>query len=234
MHVRLTFEGGILLYLPPVALLQLPLDILVATVEVLLPLYLVKAEDEVEAKLLVDVGDTSRFTTHSLHAEEEVEVELIADVSDASRFTPRSLHVWIRGCDPSPRRLLYGEPFLRPRVYVGSARAREESVGGGELSPRTRLVTLIASLDNCLLSMDPSAEGPSDGMVDLMWPPLLPKLSFHFDGFLAMVGVGGTTPLGSDGLGRTGSISHAPSEDLEVPLVSLAKASARVSRARST
>lgn len=209
MHVRLEFEGGILLYLPPVALLQLPLDILVATVEVLLPLYLVKAEDEVEAKLLVDVGDTSRFT-------------------------PRSLHVWIRGCDPSPRRLLYGEPFLRPRVYVGSARAREESVGGGELSPRTRLVTLIASLDNCLLSMDPSAEGPSDGMVDLMWPPLLPKLSFHFDGFLAMVGVGGTTSLGSDGLGRTGSISHAPSEDLEVPLVSLAKASARVSRARST
>ena len=76
------------------------------------------------------------------------------------------------------------------------------------------------------------------GTVGLRSPLLLPKLSFHFDGFLVTVGVGGTASLGMGGTGTSEvSMTYPFPEILEVLLISLARvceASARVSRVRST
>ena len=190
---------------------------------------------------------------------------LLVDVGDTPRFSTLSAHFSIWDCDPAPPVLPYGEFFLRPRVYVESSRGcagcvgpwrtdgcclagEREDLGGGGPNPKTRFVTLLAVLDICLPSMvtGSSTAGLGVGTVGVRSPLLLPKLSFHFDGFLVTVGVDGTASLGMGGTGGTGvvetersegSMMYPLAETLEVLLISLAKdceASARVSRVRST
>jgi hypothetical protein len=129
-------------------------------------------------------------------------------------------------------------------VGVCCLSGEREDLGGGGLNPKTRFVTLLAVLDICLPSTvtDSSTAGLGAGTVGLRSPLLLPKVSFHFDGFLVTVGVGGTASLGMGGTVERGersegSMTYPLPEILEVLLISLARvceASARVSRVKST
>ena len=269
-HVRLTFGGGRLpfrwsyrplltLYLLPFAFLQLPPEMFVATVEELLLLYLVNAEDEVVALLMLFVVlmlDLQLLLAIELALEARY-LPLLVDVGDTPRFSTLSAHLSMWDCDPVTLLLPYGEFFLRPRVYVESSKGcrgcvgpwrtevcclegDREDLGGGGLNPKTRFVTLLAVLDICLPSTvtDSSTAGLGVGTMGLRSPLLLPKVSFHFDGFLVTVGVGGTASLGIGGTGISeGPMTYPLPEILEVLLISLAsvcEASARVSRVRST
>jgi hypothetical protein len=62
-------------------------------------------------------------------------------------------------------------------------------------------------------------------------------MSFHLDGFLVTVGVGGTASLGMGGTGGAESITYPlpeTFEDLLISLASVCEASARVERVWST
>ena len=246
-----------MLCLLPFAFLQLPLDILVATVDALLLLYFVKAKDEVFGLLVLFVVlmlDLQLLLAIEL-ALEAGYFPLLVDVGETPRFSTLSAHFSIWDCDPAPPLLPYGEFFLRPRVCINSSKgcvvcvgpwrmefrcfAEGEGFGGGEVNPSTRLVTLLAVLDICLPSTvtGSSAAGEGAEMVGVRSPLFLPMISFHLDGFLVMVGVGGTGSLGMGGTGGTGSVTYPLPEALEDLLISLARvceASARVSRVRST
>jgi hypothetical protein len=117
MHVRFTFGGNAPLYSLFLAFCQLPLDKLVATVEVLLLLYLVNAEDEL-LTLLVLFAVLMLDLQLLLANELVLGVKLLVDVGDTPRFPTLSVHSSTRACDPSSQWSLYGGLFLRPRVYV--------------------------------------------------------------------------------------------------------------------
>lgn len=213
-----------MLYLLPFAFLQLPLDMLVATVEALLLLYFVKAEDEVFGLLVLFVVlilDLQLLLAIELALEARY-LPLLVDVGETPRFSTLSAHFSIWDCDPGPPLLPYGKFFLRPRVKVESSKGWADSMGplrrevrcvadfgGGAPNPRTRLVTLLAVLDICLPSTetDSSAAVEGAGTVGLRSPLLFPMISFHLDGFLVMVGVGVTESLGMGGTGGTGSVT---------------------------
>jgi hypothetical protein len=106
------------LYLLPFAFLQLPLERLVATVEELLLLCFVNAEDEVVALLILFVVlmlDLQLLLVIEL-ALEPGYLPLLVDVGDAPRLSTLSAHFSIWDCDPAPPLLPYGESFLRPRM----------------------------------------------------------------------------------------------------------------------
>jgi hypothetical protein len=247
-----------MLYLLPFVFLQLPLDMVVATVEALLLLYFVKAEDEVFGLLVLFVVlmlDLQLLLAIELALEAKY-LPLLVDVGETPRFSTLSAHFSIWDCDPAPPLLPYGEFLLRPRVNAESSKGcvgcmglrrmgvrslggEREGFGVGGFNPRTRFVTLLAVLDICLPSMvtESSAAGEGAETVGLRSPLPLPMMSFHFDGFLVMVGAGGTESLGMGGTGGIGSITYPLLETLEDLLISLAKdceASARVSRVWST
>jgi hypothetical protein len=245
-----------MLYLLPFVFLQLPLDILVATVEALLLGYLVNAEDEVFGLLILFVVlmlDLQLLLAMELALEARY-LPLLVDVGDTPRLSTLSAHLSM--CDPVPPLLPYGEFFLRPLMYVESSKGctvcvgslqpegclagEREGLGSGGPNPRTRLVTLHAVFDICLLPstvIGSSTGGLGAGMVGLRSPLLLPMINFHLDGFLVTVGVGSVASGGMGGTGGTGSITYPLPETLEDLLISLAsdwEASARVSRVRST
>lgn len=125
---------------------------------------------------------------------------------------------------------------LRPEVCCLAG--EREGLGGGGSSPRIRLVTpsTVFDIRPPPTVADSSTGGLGAGMVGLRSPLLLPMMSFHFDGFLVIVGVGSVTSGGMGGTGGTGSIMYPLPEALEDLLISLAsdwEASARVSRVRS-
>jgi hypothetical protein len=103
----------------PFAFLQLPLDILVATVDALLLLYLVNADDDVFGLLIllvVLVLDLQLLVIEL--ALDAGYLPLLVDVGDAPRLS--GLSMW--SGDPAPPVLPYGEFFLRPRVCVESSK----------------------------------------------------------------------------------------------------------------
>ena len=195
---------------------------LVATVEALLLLNFVKAEEEVFGLLVlfvVLVLNLQLLLAIELALEAKY-LPLLVDVGEPPRFSTLSAHFSIWDCDPLPPLLPYGEFFLRPRLNVESSKGCADCMGSwwmgvriggerGEANPRTRLVTLLAVLDICLPStvVDSSAAGEGAETVGVRSPLLLPIMSFHFDGFLVMVGVGGTDSLGMGGTGGTVSIT---------------------------
>jgi len=121
----------LMLYLLPFAFLQLPFETLVATVEELLLLYFVNAEDEVVALLtlfVVLILDLQLLLAIEL-ALEAGYLPLLVDVGDTPRFSTLSAHLSIWDCEPAPPGLLYGEFFLRPRVYGESSKGCPGCVG---------------------------------------------------------------------------------------------------------
>jgi hypothetical protein len=201
---------------------------LVATVEALLLLYLVNAIEEVFGlRVLFDVLTLDLQLLLAIElALEAGYLALLTDVGDTPRFSTLFVHLSIWNWDTEPPLLPYGEFFLRPREDVESSKGcadgvgplrmgvcclageREYGLGGVGLNPRTRFVTLLAVLDICLPStaMGSSTAGLGTVMVGLRSPLLLPIMSFHFDGFLVTVGVGGTASVGIGGTGGTVSI----------------------------
>ena len=112
-----------MLYLLPFAFLQLPPDMVVATVEALLLLYLVNAEDDVVVLLMLFVVlmlDLQLLLVTELALEARY-LPLLVDVGDTPRLSTLSAHLSICDCEPAPPLLLYGEFFLRPREYVESS-----------------------------------------------------------------------------------------------------------------
>jgi len=95
----------------------------VATVEELLLLYLVNAEDEVVVLLMlfvVLVLDLQLLLAMELALEARY-LPLLVDVGDTPRFSTLSAHLSVCDCELAPPLLPYGEFFLRPRVYVESS-----------------------------------------------------------------------------------------------------------------
>jgi hypothetical protein len=109
--------------LPPFAFLQLALETLVATVEELLLLCLVNAEDAVVTLLMlfVLVLDLQLLLAIELALEARY-LPLLMDVGDTSRFSTLSAHFSIWDSDPALPLLPYSESFLRPRVSIESSK----------------------------------------------------------------------------------------------------------------
>jgi len=108
----------------PFAFLQLPLEMLVATVEELLLLFFMNAEDEVAVLLklfVVLMLDLQLLLAVELALEARY-LPLLVDVGDTPRFSTPSAHFSIWDCDPAPPLLPYGEFFLRPRMYVEASK----------------------------------------------------------------------------------------------------------------
>jgi hypothetical protein len=105
----------------PFAFLQLPLDILVATVEELVLLYLVNAEEEVFALLVLFIVLVLALQLLVIElALEAGYFPLLVDVGDTPRFSTLFAHFSTWDSDPAPPLTPYGEFFLRPRACVES------------------------------------------------------------------------------------------------------------------
>ena len=75
----------------------------------------------------------------------------------------------------------------------------DEGTGDGALRPMMRFVALLAVDEEDGLISWSSLTFANAGAFDPLLLELLPKLSFHFDGFLVIVGAGAGTGAGATG-----------------------------------